>query len=93
MVQFILVWVSTPGVVKVMSLEAELAKMPHKQQALHINHIFLRSLLVEEVGQCGRDVEVLGFLLAHLFVGEIYNFQKSQMNKEPQKKKQPVDYE
>lgn len=80
MVQLILIWVSKPRVFKVISLEAVLAKMLHKQQALHINNIILYSLLVDEVSQCGWDVEVLGSLLVHLFVGEIYNFGKSQLN-------------
>lgn len=77
MVQFILVGVSTPRVVQVISLEADLVKMQHKQQALHINNVFLCSLLVDEISQCGRDVEVFRFLLVHLFVGEIYNFRKT----------------
>lgn len=75
-----LVWVSKPRVFKVISLEAVLAKTLHKQQALHINNIILYSLLVDEVSQCGWDVEVLGSLLVHLFLGEIYNFGKSQLN-------------
>lgn len=80
MVQLILVWVSKPRVFKVISLEAELAKMLHKQQALHINNMILYSLLVDEVSQCSWDVEVLGSLLVHLLVGEIYNFGESQLN-------------
>lgn len=67
------------------------------QPALHIDNIILYPLLVDEVNQCGRDVAVLGSLLVHLFVGEIYNFGKRQLNenqKEFQKKnKNPVDYE
>lgn len=80
MVQFILVWVSKPRVFQVISLEAEVATMLHRQQALHIDNIILYSLLVDEVSQCGRDVDVLGSLLVRLFVGEIYNFGKSQLN-------------
>lgn len=80
MVQLILVWVSKPRVFKVVSLEAVLAKMLHKQQASHINNIVLYPLLVDEVSQCGWDVDVLGSLLVHLFVGEISNFGKSQLN-------------
>lgn len=91
MVQFILVWVSKPRVFKVISLEAELAKMLYKQQALHIDNIILYSLLMDEVSQCGRDVKVLESLLLHLFVGEIYNFGKSQLN--GNRKKQTVDYD
>lgn len=87
MVQFILVWVSKPRVFKIINLEAELAKTLHKQQALHIDNIILHSLLVDEVSQCGRDVEVLRSLLLHLFVGEIYNFGKSQLNRDRKKEK------
>lgn len=65
---------------KVISLEAELAKMLHKQQVLHIDSIILYSLLVDKVSQCSRDIKVLEPLLTHLFVGEIYNFGKSQLN-------------
>lgn len=71
---------------KVISLEAELAKMLHKQQVLHIDSIILYSLLVDKVSQCSRDIKVLESLLVHLFVGEIYNFGKSQLNGNPKKR-------
>lgn len=81
MVQLILVWVSKPTMFKVISLEAELVKILQKQQVSHIDSIILYSLLVDEVNQCSRDIEVLKSVLVYLFVGKIYNFERvSQLN-------------
>lgn len=49
--------------------------MVDKQYALHIIDIILYSLLVDEISQSRRDIQILGSLPVHLFVGEIYNLE------------------
>lgn len=55
--------------------------MLHQQLLLHVVDIILDSLVVDEVCQSSRDVQVLGSLPLRLFVGKIYIFfGKSQLS-------------
>lgn len=43
------------------------------QNVLHVFYMLLSSLLVNEISQGGRDIQILWSLFANVFVGKIYD--------------------